>query len=107
MIVTNTSQRASPGLLRIGNRHVLQKVGHTCRTPRVENQLLNHWTILLVGVLIPSVQSLRPGEAGTYLHHEMPAGAQVVPKNTAGVHEGNAWAFHYQVWRHHLDNGDF
>ena len=25
------------------------------------------------------------GAAGTYLHHEMPAGAQVIQKNAAGV----------------------
>ena len=41
------------------------------------------------------------------MHHEMPAGAQVVPKNAAGVHEVNGWTFHYQGWHHHLDNGNF
>ena len=36
----------------------------------------------------------------------MPGGAQVVPKNTAGVREVNGWTFHYEGWCHHLDNGD-
>ena len=47
------------------------------------------------------------GKKGTYSHHEMPAGAQVVPKNAAGDREVNGWKFFYKGWHHHLDNGDF
>ena len=47
------------------------------------------------------------GATGTYLHHEMPAGAHVIPRNAAGVRKVNGWTFHDQGRHHHLDNGDF
>ena len=47
------------------------------------------------------------GKRGTYTHHEMPASAQVVPKNASGHREINGWRFHYKGWLHHLDAGDF
>ena len=46
------------------------------------------------------------GKKEAYMHHKMPVGAQVVPKNASNHREINGWRFHYKGWRHHLEAGD-